>query len=125
MSTYDSAFDRVLEKVPPGTRLRTPDARTGKPFILEEATPEGVTVKTSSGGRVRIGLFAFDGAVKVLEDRGIRGETWLPVKDDLLQAVLNAENDRVRASSYVVALLGAAGVLEIDGTRPNKVRLVG
>ena len=125
MANYDSAFDTVLREIAPGTRLKTPDARTCKPFIVEEVTPEGVLVRTFSGGRVRIGLFAFDGAVKVLADLGIRGGTWLPVKDDLLQAVLNAENDRVRASSYVIAILGAAGLIDVDGGRPNKVRLAG
>jgi len=27
------------------------------------------------------------------------------------------------ASSYVISLLGAAGVIDVDGGRPNKVRL--
>jgi hypothetical protein len=45
------------------------------------------------------------------------------VKDQDFQMLLNMENDRVRASSYVIALLGAAGVIDVDGGRPNKVRL--
>ena len=51
------------------------------------------------------------------------GAAKIPVKDEDFQMLLNMENDRVRASSYVIALLAAAGVLEVDGGRPNKVRL--
>ncbi len=125
MSGLDTPFDRVVATVRPGTRLRTPDDRTGRPFIVDVVDGEGVLVKTYSGGRVRIGLFTFDTAVKYLDDMGVRGEKWMPVKDDLFQAILNSENDRVRASSYVVAILGAAGVIDVDGSRPNRVRIAG
>ncbi|MEM8885430.1 MAG: hypothetical protein AAGD14_15290 [Planctomycetota bacterium] len=116
-----SPYDAVLEKVKPGDELRTPDAASGKPFSIDKVDAESVTVKTARGGRVRISLFTFDSAIKYIEDAG---EDWLPVKDEMFQAVLNMENDRVRASSYVIAILGAAGLIEIDGRRPNKVRLI-
>src|SRR5687768_5783719 len=118
-----SAFDRVLETVKPGDRLKTPDDRTGQPFTVEAVDLEGVTIKTARGGKVRIGLFTFESAVKYLDDLGARGERWLEVKDPDFQMLLNMENDRVRASSYVLGILGAAQVIEIDGGRPNKVRL--
>jgi len=125
MSGLDTPFDRVIAQVRPGTRLKTPDDRTGKTFVVDVVDNEGVLVKTYSGGRVKIGLFTFDTAVKFLDDMGVRGDTWMPVKDDLFQAILNSENDRVRASSYVVSILGAAGVIDVDGSRPNRVRLAG
>ena len=117
------AYDRILERVKPGTTLRTPDDRVGQSFTVETVDAEGVGVKTQRGGTVRIGLFAFDIAVKYLGDQGCTGDRWLEVKDPDFQMLLNAENDRVRASSYVLAILGAAGVLDIDGGRPNRVRL--
>ena len=58
-----------------------------------------------------------------LEDSGCSGDSWLETKDEMFQAVLNMENDRVRAASYVIAILGAAALIDIDGSRPNKVRL--
>lgn len=116
-----SAYDAVLEKVVPGTELKTPDAASGKPFKVDAVDSESITVRTARGGRVKMSLFTFDTAIKYIEDMG--GE-WLPVKDEMFQAVLNMENDRVRASSYIIAILGAAGLIEIDGRRPNKVRLV-
>ena len=115
-----SAYDAVLERVKPGTELKTPDAASGKPFRVESVDAESVSVRTARGGRVRISLFTFDSAIKYIEDTG--GD-WLPVKDEMLQSVLNMENDRVRASSYVIAILGAAGLIEIDSRRPNRVRL--
>jgi len=119
------AYDRVLERVKPGTLLRTPDAKVGQSFTVENVDPEGVDVKTHRGGKVRIGLFTFDFAVKYLRDQGCVGDRWLEVKDPDFQMLLNAENDRVRASSYVLAILGAAGVIDVDGGRPNRVRVSG
>jgi hypothetical protein len=116
-------YDRVLERVKVGDKLRTPDERTGQPFVVEAVDAEGVSVKTAKGGRVRVGLFTFESAAKFLSDRGFVGDRWLEVKDEDFQMLLNMENDRVRASSYVLALLAAAGVIQIDGRRPNKVRL--
>lgn len=119
----DTPYDRILQRVPPGTRLTTPDKAAGKPFVIESVDLEGVEVRTSRGGKVKMGLFVFDTAVKYLSDLGMRGDRWLPVKDEGLQMLLNSENDRVRASSYVISILEAAGVLDVVHTRPNKVRL--
>jgi hypothetical protein len=115
-----SAFDFVTQKVPAGTELRTPDKSSGKPFSIESIDAEAVSVRTARGGRVKISLFTFDTAMKYLEDMG--GD-WLLVKDEMFQSVLNMENDRVRASSYVISILGASGLIEVDGSRPNRVRL--
>ena len=117
------AFDAVIERVKPGTQLRTPDEKLGQAFVVEKVDAEGVEVKTQRGGKIRVGLFTFDFAVKYLRDQGCVGDRWLEVKDPDFQMLLNAENDRVRASSYVLAILGAAGVIDIDGGRPNKVRI--
>jgi hypothetical protein len=119
-----SAYETVLARVCAGDQLRTPDARTGKPFSILHVGPEEVTVRTARGGRVRISSFTFDTAVKFLADLGCRGDRWLEVRDETFQAVLNSENDRVRASSYVLAILARAGLVEIDSGRPNRVTLV-
>lgn len=118
-----SAFETVLEKVRPGDALRTPDLKTGQPFTVERVDAEGVAVRTARGGRIRISPFTFDTAVKFLSDRGCAGDRWLEARDEDFQMVLNMENDRVRAASYVLAILGRAGVLDVDGRRPNRVRL--
>jgi len=117
------AYDRILARVKVGDRLRTPDAKTGQPFTVEAVDAEGVTIKTAKGGKIRVGLFTFETATKFLADHGVAGDRWLEVKDEDFQMLLNMENDRVRASSYVIAILGAARVLDVDGGRPNKVRL--
>ena len=119
----DTTYDTILAKIPPNTRLRTPDKAAGKPFTVAEIDPEGLLVRTSSGGRVKIGLFTFEAAVKYLDDMGVRGERWMPVKDEGLQMMLNAENDRVRASSYVISILEAAELIDVVHKRPNQVRL--
>ena len=118
-----TAYEAVLERVKPGAELRTPDRATGKPFTVEHVDTESIRVRTARGGRVTISLFTFDSAVKFLEDLGCRGDTWLETKDETFQALLNMENDRVRAASYVLSILEAAGLVDLDGRRPNKVRL--
>jgi hypothetical protein len=125
IGAMDTAYDRILERVALGTRLKTPDKAAGKPFTVESIDLEGIEVRTSRGGKVKMGLFVFDTAIKYLTDLGIRGERWLPVKDEGLQMLLNSENDRVRASSYVISILEAAGMIDVVHTRPNKVRLSG
>jgi hypothetical protein len=119
----ESPYDTVLANLAVDDRLRTPDRSSGKPFSILEIDPEAVTVRTSRGGRVRISPFTFDTAVKYLADLGISGDTWLEVKDEVFQAVLNSENDRVRAASYVLAILAHVGLVDVDGRRPNRVRL--
>jgi hypothetical protein len=119
------AFDAVLAKVKPGTQLKTPDEKVGQPFTVTAVDAEGVAIKTARGGSIRISLFTFETAAKYLADKGCRGGTWLEVKDPDFQMLLNMENDKVRAASYVLAILGAAGVIDVDGGRPNRVRLRG
>lgn len=119
------AYDAVLAKVKPGTQLKTPDEKVGQPFTVDALDAEGVAIRTARGGKVRISLFTFETAAKYLADKGCRGGTWLEVKDPDFQMLLNMENDKVRAASYVLAILGAAEVIDVDGGRPNRVRLHG
>ncbi len=119
----DTPFDIIQTRLAVGDKLRTPDKSTGKPFQIFSMDSEAITVRTSRGGRVRVSPFTFDTAIKYLSDLGISGEVWLEVKDDVFQAVLNSENDRVRAASYVLAILGHVGLVDLDGRRPNRVRL--
>jgi len=119
----DSPYDLILRRVKAGDAMRTPDDATGKPFTVLSVDAEAVTVRTAKGGRVRVSLFTFDTAVKYLRDRGFAGDRWLEVKDEEFQALLNMENDRVRAASYVLGVLQFAGLVDVDGARPNRVRL--
>jgi hypothetical protein len=119
----ESPYDAILRKIRPGEALRTPDEAAGKPFTVLAVDAEAVTVRTAKGGKVRISLFTFDTAVKFLRDRGCAGDRWIEAKDEELQALLSMENDRVRAGSYVLGILKAAGLVDIDGSRPNRVRL--
>ena len=116
-------YDAILERLSAGDQLRTPDDRTGKPFSVDRIDAEGLAVRTARGGRVKISPFTFDAAVKYLGDLGCSGERWLEVKDENFQAVLNMENDRVRAASYVLSILARAELIDIDGNRPNRARL--
>ncbi|MHC4960139.1 MAG: hypothetical protein ACYTGN_17430 [Planctomycetota bacterium] len=120
-----TAYDTVRARLETGAELRTPDKSTGKPFTIAGIDDESVSVRTARGGRIKISLFTFDAAMKYLSDRGHAGDNWLPTGDEEFQMVLNMENDRVRAASYVLSILGAAELVDLDGSRPNRVRLRG
>jgi hypothetical protein len=119
------AFDAVagLEDLTRRT-FHTPGAgQTSKPFTVRKATLEGVEVKTSRGGTVTLRAEAFDGAVKALGDLGVDDpEGWVRTSDDTLLAVLTSENRDHAVASYVLPLLEAAGLIELDRRRPARAR---
>jgi len=106
-----------------GKVLATPDAKQGKPFRIAEIDGEAVSIGTASGGRIKLALPVFDVATKYLEDHGCRGEKWLPINDTWFKELLKAENDGKACGSYVLPILEQLGLVEIERTRPNRVRL--
>ncbi len=108
-----------------GKVLKTPDAKTGKPFRIAEIDGEAVSIGTSTGGRLRLSPTVFDTAVKYLEDFECRGDKWMAINDTWFKDLLKAENDGKACSSYVLPILEELGVVEIVHERPNKVRLPG
>lgn len=107
----------------PGAVLKTPDQSRGKPFRVAEVDSEGVTVGTSTGGRVRIRGQVFDTVLKILQDYGAKGDSWLPCGDPSLRDICRHENGGKDCLSYVLPILQHARAVELDGGRPNKVRL--
>lgn len=121
------AYDLVLALPDLKTRVfKTPGAgNTSRPFRVERANADGVTVRTSQGGTVGLRPEAFAAGVKALEDLGATlPERWVPVSDDALAAILSSENREKAATSYVLPLLEAAGLVEIERSRPAKARAV-
>jgi len=122
----NDAYDLVLALADLKTRIfKTPGAgNTSKPFRVERANQEGLTVRTSTGGFVALRPEAFQAGVKALEDLSATlPERWVPVSDDALAAILSSENREKAATSYVLPLLEAAGLVEIARARPSKARV--
>jgi hypothetical protein len=121
----EDALDRVLALPDLKTRVfKTPGSgNTGRPFRVERASQEGVSVRTSAGGTVALRPESFAAGVKALHDLGAtNAEGWVPVSDDTLAAILSSENREKACTSYVLPLLEAAGLVEIDRVRPSKAR---
>jgi hypothetical protein len=119
------AYDLVLALPDLKTRIfKTPGAgNTSKPFRIERANADGLTVRTSTGGFVPLRPEAFAAGVKALGDLGeTLPERWVPVSDETLAAIMSSENREKAATSYVLPLLEAAGLVEIERTRPAKAR---
>ncbi len=122
---YEDAWDLVLALPGLTTSVwKTPGSGgTARPFRVARAGDEGLVVSTSKGGRVPLRPEAFRAGAKALEDLGGgSADGWVPVSDDALQAILAGENREHACSSYVLPLLEAAGLVELDRTRPAKAR---
>jgi hypothetical protein len=122
----EEAYDLVLAIADLKTRIfKTPGAgNTARPFRVERANQDGLTVRTSQGGFVPLRPEAFAAGVKALADLGATlPERWVPVSDDTLAAILSSENREKAATSYVLPLLEAAGLVELDRSRPAKARV--
>ncbi|MBX3467975.1 MAG: hypothetical protein KF878_13970 [Planctomycetes bacterium] len=119
------AFDAVLA-LPDLTRrtFQTPGAgASSRPFTVRAQTPDGLEVKTSRGGTVTLRAEAFDGGLKALRDLGADDpEGWVRTSDDVLLAVLSSENRDHAVASYVLPLLEAAGLIDLDRRRPSRAR---
>jgi hypothetical protein len=119
------AYDVVLAIPDLKTRVfKTPGAgASARPFRVERASSETMEIRTSQGGRVPLRPEAFAAGVKALQDLGaVLPERWVPVSDETLQIVMSAENREKACGSYVLPLLEAAGLVEIERTRPSKAR---
>lgn len=105
--------------------FQTPGAgRTSRPFKVRALHRDGLEVGTSTGGRVGLRIEAFDGAVKAIADLGVDDpEGWVRAGDETLLAVLSSENRDHAVASYVLPLLEAARLVELDRGRPARVRI--
>lgn len=123
----DDPFDAV-QNLPELTRARykTPAAgAAARPFqVLSASQEEGLLVRTSKGGRVSLRPEAFQAAIKLLGDLAQDDpDGWVKVSDPTLVAVLQSENREKACNSYVLPLLEAAGLIELERGRPARARL--
>lgn len=126
MTEAMDAYDAVLAIADLTKRtFQTPGAgNTSKPFTVRAQTPDGLEVKTSRGGTVTLRSEAFDGGLKALADLGVDDpEGWVRASDDTLLAVLSSENRDHAVASYVLPLLEAAGLIDLDRKRPARARV--
>jgi hypothetical protein len=122
----DEAFDAVTNLAQLTTRrFETPGGARGRPFRVLSSSPDGLQVRTSTGGRLRLRAEVFATAEKLLADLGATEEDrWVFLKDEVLSGVLRGENRDKAVSSYVFPLLEAAGRVEIERKRPARLRLI-
>lgn len=105
-------------------KFKTPGGKAGRPFQVIDMGDDVMSVRTSRGGRVQIQIEVFQVAEQILRDLGEKEEGhWVLLSDDVLSAVLRGQNHDKACSSYVFPLLEAAGRIEIDRSRPVKLRL--
>ena len=104
------------------TGLKTPDAARGVAFEVIKIDDNCIQVKTEKGGRIKIDRYLPVIVLKLISDR--QDEDWIKVSDPDLQMIAFSENSRNGCLSYLLPVLEAIGVIEIDRKRPNKVRIL-
>jgi hypothetical protein len=120
------AFDAVLALEGLNKRtFKTPGAgASGRAFKVGATSPDSLEVRTQSGGRVTLRAEAFAGAVKALGDLAPDDpDGWVRTSDETLVMVLQSENRDKACTSYVLPLLEAVGLIEIERKRPSRARL--
>jgi hypothetical protein len=106
------------------TKFKTPGGKAGRPFQVLKMDDDMISVRTSRGGRVSLRQEVFQVAEQLLRDLGEKEEGhWVLLSDDILTNVLRGQNRDNACSSYVFPLLEATGRIEIDRSRPVKLRL--
>lgn len=105
-------------------KFKTPGGKAGRPFQVLETGDDMMAVRTSRGGKVTIQIEVFQVAEQLLRDLGEKEEgRWVLLSDDVLSGVIRGQNHDKACSSYVFPLLEATGRIEIDRSRPVKLRL--
>jgi hypothetical protein len=115
----------IRRAVHPGLELRTPSRK--KPFLVHSLDSEGVVLLLGSGRwRTRIDWECLEGVVPFIQDRG--GEIPIGGRHDVkgnpgtLDEWLKKCVSRTTAG-WVAVVLEKAGVVEVVGRRPQRVRL--
>lgn len=105
--------------------FKTPAAgKAARPFKVLSFADDALDVRTSRGGKVTLRSEAFQGALKAIGDLGaLDEEGWIRAGDETLVAVIQSENRDKACSSYVLPLLEHLGLVELDRSRPARVRL--
>lgn len=108
-----------------GTVLKTPSGRAE--FRIKKIGNEGVKIEAGKGRHpIFIPKECLNGIPRFLRGKGwVRiGVVHENVRNDTLDSYVKRFTHGTSAASYVVLILEKVKIIEIDRTRPNKVRLV-
>ena len=117
-------MDRILSKISPGTVLITPSGRAS--FKVEHIDSEGVMLSVGSGWPIHISKACWEGIPDFLRGRGwvligaTHGEPSHGSLDDYLQRYTHGTS----VASYVVPILERVLLVQVDSSKPGKIRLV-
>ena len=93
--------------------------------FLGGTSQDSLEVRTQRGGRVTLRAEAFAAGLKALSDLAPDDpQGWVRTSDETLLLVLQSENREKACASYVLPLLEAAGLIEIERKRPSRARVL-
>ena len=108
----------------------TPSRR--KTFEIASITLEKITIKTQGATDIVINRQAFWGARNYLSvnKHSVSNKVKIGSNKDITRAsplcaaIRNANGVNIMVSTYVIPMLAKMGIVEIDGSRPNRTRLL-
>lgn len=125
------ALDAVWPTICEQKELSTPSSgRKRSTFTVFGSDAESVRIETTSGSKLKITRDQISAALKYLVDHRhdedkrckIMANNVYELAGPLCQATRNSKQPMV--ITYIVPLLASAGLVAIDGSRPNQVWLV-
>ncbi len=126
-----SVMAKILQILTPGMKLKTPDLYKAALFRVTTVSKEGVGLSVGTrDSELFIPTALLEGTTDFLKEKGWAeiGANHDKAKPGTLEDYLDQSRRELRIprqsnGSYIAPILKQAGFVEIDGRRPNRIRL--
>ncbi|TET26551.1 MAG: hypothetical protein E3J73_04300 [Candidatus Bathyarchaeum sp.] len=117
-------MDKILNNITSGTTLKTPSGRAS--FEVERIDSEGITLRVGTGWSIYVSKDCWEGIPDFLRGRGwvLIGATHGTPPGGSLDEYLQKYTHGTSAASYVVPILEKILLVQLDQSKPSKVRLI-
>lgn len=129
LSIIRSAIRENWDSLVVGLDLSTPDNSSGSPFRISSINDENIEITTNGGTAIIINCGALISTLEYLLSNlhivskpcAVGSDKVINNAGPLCLAARNANNENRMVISYVLPILSHMGLVETDGTRPNRV----
>lgn len=130
-SLVEAALTERWARIESGRGLRTPDNTTGKSFNVSSVAPSEIKIQTQGGADIAIKFEAFAATLLYLVEHGHDQRNRCNIASDkdvtkagpLCRTAREANGVNVMIITYTLPILAEMGLVEIDGSRPNRTWL--
>lgn len=118
-------YEQIKQRLNLHSNFRTPDNQRGRDFRLIEIGLDRISIETQKGSKVRISSSAINKAHEFLSNNKNR---WIRIDSSNnnpgeFASFVRSHNNGVRCVNYILPIFESLGIVEIDGSIPNKVKM--